>query len=66
VNDKDMMGFSPELASEYNKAKREFDHMSKRQAKRRRHLKEDHGVTKKLYSRKLDEEHSLHVQVYYA
>jgi len=66
VNTKDMTGFSSELASEYDKARREFDEMSKRQARRRRYLKEDLGVFHRLYTRKLDEEHSLHVQVHYA
>jgi len=66
VNTKDMTGLSSELASEYEKARREFDEMSKRQARRRRSLKEDLGVAHRLYTRKLDEEHSLHVRVHYA
>jgi len=62
----DILGFSPELLAEYNKAKREFDRMSKRHARRRRRLNQHVEVDHKTYSRKLDEEHTLQVKVQYA
>jgi len=62
----DILGFSPELLAEYNRAKLEFDHMSKRHARRRRRLNEHVDQDHKVYIRQLDDEHTLHVQVQYA
>lgn len=62
----EIMGFSPELLAEYNRARREFDHMSKREARRRRRLHQHVDVDHKTYSRKLDDEHTLQIQVHYA
>jgi len=66
VEASDILGFSPELLAEYNKAKREFDHISKRYSRRRRrHLKANVDIDHKVYNRKLDDEHTLHVQVHF-
>ncbi|CAJ1966254.1 unnamed protein product [Cylindrotheca closterium] len=65
VEPTDILGFSPELLAEYNKAKRELENISRTHSRRRRHLNEHVGDGHEIYSRKLDDEHTLQVQVHY-
>ena len=61
----DILGFSPELLAEYNKARMEFDRFSKRHARRRRRLSQQPDAAHQTFARKLDDEHTLEIRVHY-